>query len=126
MKKAALFGFGAAAGTAVQKHDRLAGGIAAFLEVDLVDGRDLQPARVIRFEGRIEPTDWILHHGFANAIVGHAEQYKREPNNDCRHRFPHLCRARNDMLWYGHGTSPRNFRVTAFGDSCVFSVLGGM
>ena len=59
----------------MQKHDWLAGGITAFLEVDLVDGRDAQPARVIRFEGRIEPTDWILHHGFANTIVGHAEQY---------------------------------------------------
>jgi hypothetical protein len=76
MKEAALFGFGAAAGTAVQKHDRLARGITAFLEVDLVDGRDPQPARVIRFKGRIEPGDRILHHGFANvALVGHAEQY---------------------------------------------------
>ena len=37
VEEAALFGIGAAAGTAVQKNHRLAGGIAAFLEVDLVD-----------------------------------------------------------------------------------------
>ena len=38
MKEAALFGIGAAARTAVQKNHRLAGGVAALLEIDLVDG----------------------------------------------------------------------------------------
>src|ERR1019366_174443 len=36
-EEAALFGIGTAAGAAVQKDHRLAGGVAAFLEVDLVD-----------------------------------------------------------------------------------------
>src|ERR1019366_7079671 len=75
VKEAALFGLGATAGTAVQKYDRLAGGIAAFLEVDLVDGRDPQPARVIWLKQRIKPGDGIFHHGLRNAVVGHAEQY---------------------------------------------------
>jgi hypothetical protein len=38
MEEAALLGLGAAARTAVQEDHRLAGGIATFLEVDLVDG----------------------------------------------------------------------------------------
>jgi hypothetical protein len=33
-----LFGVGAAARTAMEKDDRLTGGIAALLDVDLVDG----------------------------------------------------------------------------------------
>ena len=37
VEEAALFGLGAAAGTAVQKNHRLARGVTAFLEVDLVD-----------------------------------------------------------------------------------------
>jgi hypothetical protein len=40
VEKAALLGFGAASRTAVQKHDRFARGIAAFLEMDFVDRRD--------------------------------------------------------------------------------------
>ena len=38
VEEAALFGIGTAAGTAVQKDHRLAGGVAAFLEVDLMHG----------------------------------------------------------------------------------------
>ena len=41
MEEAALFGIRAAAGTAMQKHHRLAGRVAALLEVELVDGRNL-------------------------------------------------------------------------------------
>jgi hypothetical protein len=37
LEEAALFGIGAAARTAVQKNHRLAGGVAAFFEVKLVD-----------------------------------------------------------------------------------------
>src|SRR6185437_7565884 len=40
MEEAALLGVRAAAGTAVKKNHRLAGGIAAFLEIDLVNWRD--------------------------------------------------------------------------------------
>ena len=75
MEEAALFRIGAAAGAAVQKDHRLAGGVAAFLEVDLVDGRDLEPTRVVRLDGRVEPGDGILHHGVRNAVIVHAEQY---------------------------------------------------
>ncbi len=37
VEETALLWIGAAAGTAVQKNHRLAGGIAAFLEIDLMD-----------------------------------------------------------------------------------------
>jgi hypothetical protein len=40
-----------------------------------VDGRDPQAPRVVRFDERIEPTNWILHDGFATSLVGHTEQY---------------------------------------------------
>src|SRR5207342_2587556 len=36
LEKASLFGIGAPAGAAVQKDHRLAGGVAAFLEINLV------------------------------------------------------------------------------------------
>jgi hypothetical protein len=61
MEESSLFGIGAAAGTAVQKDHRLTGGVATFLEVDLVDGGDLEPPRVVGLDGRVEPGDGILH-----------------------------------------------------------------
>jgi hypothetical protein len=55
VKKAALFRIGAAAGTAVEKHYRLAGGVATLLKVEFVYGRNLEPTGVVGLDGRIEP-----------------------------------------------------------------------
>src|SRR5579872_153079 len=55
-----LFGIGTAAWAAVHEDDGLAGGVAAFLEVELVDGRDLEAAGVVGLDGRVEPGDGIF------------------------------------------------------------------
>jgi hypothetical protein len=55
VKKAALFRIGAAAGTAVEKHYRLAGGVATLLKVEFVYWRNLEPTGVVGLDGRIEP-----------------------------------------------------------------------
>ena len=85
VEEAPLFGIGAAARTAVQKDHRLAGGVAAFLEVDLVDRRDLEPARVVGLDGRVEPGDGIFHDGCGQRVVGHREQYNSPTASKGRH-----------------------------------------
>jgi hypothetical protein len=63
VKKSALFRIGAAAGTAVEKHYRLAGGVATLLKVEFVYGRNLEPTGVVGLDGRIEPGEGIFHGG---------------------------------------------------------------
>src|SRR5438552_9902503 len=80
MKVSALFGIGAPAGTTMQEHHRLARGVAAFLVVNLVDRRNLEPSCVVGFDRRIEPCNRILDHGCRQVMVGHREQYRTSPN----------------------------------------------
>jgi hypothetical protein len=54
IKEAPLLGLRAAARSAVQEHDRLALGVAALLEVELVQRRDGQPPTTIGFDLRVQ------------------------------------------------------------------------
>ncbi len=63
-EEAALLGIGTAAWAAVQKDYRFAGRLAAFLEVQIVDRGDLEPACIIGLDRRVEPRNGILHDGY--------------------------------------------------------------
>lgn len=59
----------------MQKDHRLAGGIAALLEVNLVDRRDLKPARAVGLYRRVQPGDGIFHGESGWVGCGHGGQY---------------------------------------------------
>jgi hypothetical protein len=71
MEEAALFGIGATTGAAVQEDRRLASGIAALFEINFVHGGDPEAAGVEGLDGRVEPSDGILHDGLWK---GHCRQ----------------------------------------------------
>jgi hypothetical protein len=71
VEKAALFRIGAAAGTAVEKHNRLAGAVATFLKVEFVHGRNPQPVRAVGLDRRIKPANGIFHRGNRQLLTGH-------------------------------------------------------
>ena len=70
MEEAALLGFGAATGAAVQEDDRFSSGSSAFFEVNLVDGGDREHAGAIRLGGRVEPGERILGHRQESSSAG--------------------------------------------------------
>src|SRR5262249_41050796 len=75
VEKSPLFGLRSAAGSAVDEHDRLARGVAALFEIDLVKRRDSEPAGVVVLDRWIEPGDWVFHWGLGRHVIVHREQY---------------------------------------------------
>ncbi len=99
IEEAAHLGIGAAAGTAVNKHGRLAPRIAALLVVDLVDFRDSQEAGAIGLYGWIERAQ-LLRSGGGFAL--------RSCGSDGAHAlFDRRLRATDDTTFGCHVVSYR-------------------